>query len=57
MLWNGGNIRLREKEYSRALSTNEPVRFWILAEGLPQQAETKCIDDVANDGCAVEVDH
>lgn len=56
MPWNGGNVRVLGKEYGTVLSTDQTARFWVSAAGLPQQATTEYLDDVANDGCTVEVD-
>jgi len=57
MPWNGGNVRVFGKKYGTVLSTDQTVRFWVSAAGLPQQAKTPRLDDVSvNDGCTVEVD-
>ncbi|MGQ9897270.1 MAG: alpha/beta hydrolase family esterase [Acidobacteriota bacterium] len=54
--WNGGSVRILGKEYGEVLSTDQTVQFWVSAAGLPYQTKTEYLDDVAHDGCTVEVD-
>lgn len=54
--WDGGSVRVLGKKYGEVLSTDQSVRFWVSVAGLPQEPKTEYLDDLANDGCSVEMD-
>lgn len=57
MPWNGGQVRVLGKGYGEVLSTEQSVKYWLVAAQLPSNPKRQLLEDrFPADRCRVEVE-